>query len=68
VNRQGSATGAVVLGLDGFRVLEAGRVDDELELVVETTAARAWCRPGEPVRLQLRPTNMTTCPRWRLGL
>ncbi|MDP8927163.1 MAG: hypothetical protein M3O70_00910 [Actinomycetota bacterium] len=35
---------AVVLGLAGFRVVDAGEVDGELELVVETTAARGWCR------------------------
>jgi DNA-directed RNA polymerase subunit RPC12/RpoP len=44
VNVQGSAVDVVMLGLDGFRVLEAARVDGELELVVETTAARDWCR------------------------
>ena len=40
---EGSAVDAVVLGLEGFRVLEAGQVDGEVELVVETTADRAWC-------------------------
>jgi DNA-directed RNA polymerase subunit RPC12/RpoP len=44
VNVQGSAVDVVMLGLDGFRVLEAQHVAGELELVVETTAARAWCR------------------------
>ncbi len=33
-----------MLGLPGFRVLEAREVGSELELVIETTAARGWCR------------------------
>ena len=41
---EGSAADAVMLGLAGLRVLEAGQVDGELELTVETTADRAWCR------------------------
>jgi transposase len=40
---EGSAADAVVLGREGFRVLGAGQVDGEVELVVETTAERAWC-------------------------
>ena len=34
----------VMLGLPGFRVLEAVDVDGELETLVETTAGRDWCR------------------------
>jgi len=33
-----------MLGCDGFRVLAARPVDGELEVVVETTATRDWCR------------------------
>lgn len=40
---EGSAVDDVVLGLEGFRVLEARQVDGEVELVAETTAERAWC-------------------------
>ena len=40
---EGSAVDAVVLGLEGVRVLEARQVDGEVELVIETTADRAWC-------------------------
>jgi transposase len=35
--------GTVMFGLAGFRVLAAGQVGGELELLVETTANRAWC-------------------------
>jgi transposase len=41
---EGSAADVVMLGLDDFVVLAAAEVDGETELVVETTAARAWCR------------------------
>lgn len=34
----------VVLGLAGFRVVAAGEDGGEIELVVETTAERDWCR------------------------
>jgi transposase len=37
--------GAVLLGLDGFRVLAAGIVGGEVELLVESVADVAWC-PG----------------------
>lgn len=40
---EGSAVDAVVLGLEGFCVLQARQADGEVELVVETTADRAWC-------------------------
>ena len=43
---------AVMFGLPGFRVLAAGQVGGELELLVETTATRATCptcvRPASP--------------------
>jgi len=34
----------VLLGLDGFVLLEWRLVGGEIELTVETTADRAWCR------------------------
>jgi len=34
-----------MLGLPGFVVLDVGEIDDELEVTVETTAARVGC-PG----------------------
>jgi transposase len=40
---EGSAADVVLLGFDGFAVLAAGVVDGETELIIETTAARAWC-------------------------
>jgi transposase len=33
-----------VLGIPGLRVLDAGEVDGEIELTVESTADRQWCR------------------------
>ena len=33
-----------MLGIDGVRVLAARHVDGEVELTVETTADRGWCR------------------------
>jgi transposase len=41
---EGRPADVAVLGLAGFRVLDAGEVDGELELSVETTAERDWCR------------------------
>lgn len=40
---EGRTADAIVLGLVGFRVLDAREVDGEVELSVETTADRAWC-------------------------
>ncbi len=44
VSVEGSRADAVLLGLDGFELLEWRLVDGEIELTVETTADRAWCR------------------------
>ena len=33
-----------MLGIDGVRVVAARDVDGEVELTVETTADRDWCR------------------------
>ncbi len=41
---EGSRVDAVLLGLDSFRLLEWRLVDGEIELTVETTADRVWCR------------------------
>jgi transposase len=38
------AADVAVLGIDEFGVVDADEVDGELELVVETTAEREWCR------------------------
>jgi hypothetical protein len=51
--------GAVMFGLSGFRVLAAGRVGCELELLVETTAARASCpRCGRPAAPHARREHL----------
>jgi hypothetical protein len=42
VNGDSSPT-AVLLGLDGFRVLAAAEVGGEVELLVETTASLVGC-------------------------
>ena len=41
---EGRSADVVMLGFDGFRVLDADQVDGELELLVETTSAQDWCR------------------------
>jgi transposase len=44
VQPEGRAGDVVMLGFDGMHVLEARQVDGELEVLVETTAGRDWCR------------------------
>jgi transposase len=39
-----------MLGIAGMRVLDAGDVDDELEMVVDTVDATGWCRGGVKAR------------------
>ncbi len=41
---EGSRVDAVLLGLDGFCLLEWRLVGGEIELTIETAADRAWCR------------------------
>lgn len=41
---EGRTADVVMLGFAGMRVLGARDVDGELELLVETTAERDWCR------------------------
>lgn len=54
---EGSAADVVMLGIDGVRVLEARDVDGEVELTVETTADRDWCRVcGVRAHSKGRPT------------
>ena len=48
-----------MLGLGGFRVLSARQVAGELEVVVETTAERAWCRRcGVRAQSKERPVTL----------
>lgn len=54
---EGSAADVVMLGIDGVRVVEARDVDGEVELTVETTADRDWCRScGVRAHSKGRPT------------
>ena len=41
---EASPSAVVMLGIDGVRVLDACEVDGEIELTVETTTDRDWCR------------------------
>jgi transposase len=57
VGQHGSASGSILLGLDGFEVTAAEIVDDEWRLAVQTTATtvgRAAC--GSQARLHARRT------------
>jgi len=57
VTPEGSAAAVVMLGIDGVRILEARKIDGEIELMVETTTDRAWCRIcGVRARSKGRPT------------
>lgn len=59
-------TGSIMFGLLGFRVLAAGVVCGELELLVETTADRTSCPRvpgGRPRRTTVASTCCATWPR-----
>jgi len=48
-----------MLGFDGFRVLGAREVGGELELLVETTTDRDWCRRcGVRAHAHARPETL----------
>jgi hypothetical protein len=43
VGQHGSASGSILLGLDGFEVTAAEVIDDEWRLAVQTTATTVGC-------------------------
>jgi transposase len=56
---EGRSTDVVMLGFDGFRVLDARDVDGELESLVETTSEQDWCRScGVRARSHSRPETL----------
>jgi transposase len=57
VGQHGSASGSILLGLDGFEVTAAEVVDEEWRLVVQTTATTMGCGAcGSQARLHARRT------------
>jgi transposase len=57
VGQHGSASGSILLGLDGFEVTAAEVVDDEWRLGVQTTATTVGCAAcGVQARLHARRT------------
>jgi transposase len=57
VGQHGSASGSILLGLDGFEVTAAAVIDDEWRLGVQTTATTVGCTAcGSQVRLHARRT------------
>jgi transposase len=57
VGQHGSASGSILLGLDGFEVTAAEVIDDEWRLGVQTNAATAGCAAcGSQARLHARRT------------
>jgi transposase len=57
VGQHGSASGSILLGLDGFEVTAAEVVDEEWRLGVQTTATTAGCAAcGTRARLHARRT------------
>ncbi len=58
MQQQSTAADVVMLGLRDVRVLAATEVDGELELSVETTVTREWCR-GCGVRARSKGRSVT---------
>jgi transposase len=57
VGQHGSASGSILLGLDGFEVIAAEVIDDEWWLAVQTTATTVGCGGcGTQARLHARRT------------
>jgi hypothetical protein len=57
VGQHGSASGSILLGLDGFEVTAAVIIDDEWRLAVQTTATTVGCVAcGTQARLHARRT------------
>jgi transposase len=57
VGQHGSASGSILLGLDGFEVTAAEVIDDEWRLAVQTTATTMGCAAcGTRARLHARRT------------
>jgi transposase len=57
VGQHGSASGSILLGLDGFEVTAAEVIDDEWRLTVQTTATTVGCVAcGTQARLHARRT------------
>jgi transposase len=57
VGQHGSASGSILLGLDGFEVTAAEVIDDEWRLAVQTTATPVGCAAcGTQARLHARRT------------
>jgi transposase len=57
VGQHGSASGSILLGLDGFEVTAAEVTDDEWQLAVQTTASPVGCAAcGTQARLHARRT------------
>ena len=57
MGQHGSASGSILLGLDGFEVTAAEVIDDEWRLAVQTTATTVGCAAcGSQARLHARRT------------
>jgi len=57
VGQHGSASGSILLGLDGFEVTAAKVIDDEWRLAVQTTATTVGCTAcGTQARVHARRT------------
>ena len=57
MGQHGSASGPILLGLDGLEVTAAKVIDDEWRLAVQTTATRMGCAAcGSQARVHARRT------------